>query len=70
MKPSVTSYCKYDSDNVGLAFIFLPAYEPEILVGVSFGTIAIVMCKRALQQEQGLCQSVHWQGIKRYYHWF
>ena len=70
MKPSVTSYCKYDSDNVGLAFIFLPVYEPEILVGVSFGTIAIVMCKRALQQEQGLCQSVHWQGIKRYYHWF
>ena len=67
MKPSVTSYCKYD--NVGLAFIFLLAYGPEILVGiitlVSFGTITIVMCKRALQQEQGLCQSsVHWQGIK------
>ena len=67
MKPSVRSYCKYD--NVGLAFIFLLAYGPEILVGiitfVSFGTIVIVMCRRALQLEQGLCQSsVHWQGIK------
>ena len=67
MKPSVRSYCKYDS--VGLAFIFLLAYGPEILVGiimfVSFGTILIVMCRRALQQEQGLHQpSVHQQGLK------
>ena len=67
MKPSVTSYCKYD--NVGLAFIFLLSYGPEILVGiitfVSFGTILIVMCRRALQQEQGLRQpSVHQQGLK------
>ena len=67
MKPSVTSYCKYD--NVGLAFIFLLAYGPAILVGiitfVSFVTILIVMCRRALQQEQGLRQpSVHQQGLK------
>ena len=66
MKPSVTSNCK--SDNVGLAFIFLLAYGPEILVGiitfVSFGTLVIVMCRRAMQQEQGLRQpSVHQQGI-------
>ena len=67
MKPSVTSDCKYD--NVGLAFIFLLVYGPEILVSiitfVSFVTILIVMCRRALQQEQGLRQpSVHQQGIK------
>ena len=67
MKPSMRSYCKYD--NVGLAFIFLLAYGPAILVGiitfVSFGTIVFVMCRRALQQEQGLRQpSVHQQGIK------
>ena len=67
MKPSVRNYCKYD--NGGLAFIFLLAYGPEILVGiitfVSFGTIVFVMCRRALQQEQGLRQpSVHQQGIK------
>ena len=66
-EPSVTSDCKYD--NVGLAFIFLLAYGPEILVCiitfVSFGAILIVMCRRALQQEQGLRQpSVHQQGIK------
>ena len=67
IKLSVTSNCKYD--NVGLAFIFLLAYSPAILVGiitfVSFGTIVFVMCRRALQQEQGLHQpSVHQQGIK------
>ena len=67
IKPSVNSYCEYDG--VGLAFIFLLSYGPAFLVClltfVSFGTITIVMCKRALQQEQGLHQStVHWQGIK------
>ena len=67
MKPSVTSNCKYD--DVGLAFIFLLSYGPGILVAiiafVSFGTMLIIMCRRTLQQEQGLRQpSVHQQGIK------
>ena len=64
MKLSVTSNCKYD--NVGLAFIFLHAYSPAILVTfVSLILAPIVMCRIALQLEQGLCQSsVHQQGIK------
>ena len=67
VKPSVKSYCKYDG--LGLTFMFVLSYCPVFIVClitfVSFGTLAIVMCKRALQQEQGLCQStVHWQGIK------
>ena len=67
MKPSVNNYCDYDE--VGLIFMFLLSYGPFLLVClitlVSLGTIAIVMCKRAFQQEQGLCQpSVHRQGLK------
>ena len=67
IKPSVKSFCEYDS--VGLTFSFLlshaPAFSVCLITFVSFGTIAIVMCKRTLQQEQGLRQSsVHWQGLK------
>ena len=46
-------------------FSYVPAFLVCLITFVSFGTIAIVMCKRALQQEQGLCQpSVHQQGLK------
>ena len=67
IKPSVNNYCDYDE--VGLIFMFLLSYGPFLLVClitlVSLGTIAIVMCKRALQQEQGSSQSsVHRQGLK------
>ena len=67
MKPSVRNYCDYD--DVGLIFMFLLSYGPFLLVClitlILLGTIAIVMCKRALQQEQGLHQpSVHRQGLK------
>ena len=67
MKPSVRNYCDYD--DVGLIFMFLLSYIPFLfaclITLVSLGTIAIVMCKRALQQEQGLHQpSVHRQGLK------
>ena len=67
IKPSVKSYCEYDG--LGLTFMFVLSYCPVFIVClitfVSFGTLVIVMCKRALQQEQGLHQSsIHWQGIK------
>ena len=67
IKPSEKSFCKYDG--VGLTYMFVLSYCPVFIVClvtfVLFGTMAIVMCKRAFQQEQGLRQSsVHWQGIK------
>ena len=49
--------------------MFLLSYCPVFIVClimfVSFGTIVFVMCRRALQLEQGLHQpSVHQQGLK------
>ena len=67
IKPSVKSYCDYDGVGLTLMFVFsyVPAFLVCLITFVSFGTIAIVMCKRALQQEQGLRQpSVHQQGLK------
>ena len=68
IKPSVKRYCEYDG--VGLTFMFLLSYGPAFLVClltfISFGTIAIVMCKRALQhQDQGSSQpSIYQRGLK------
>ena len=67
INPSVKSYCEYDG--VGLTLMLVFSYGPSFLVClitfVSFGTIAFVMCRRTLRQEQGLCQpSVHQQGLK------
>ena len=68
IKPSVKSFCEYDG--VGLTLMFLLSYGPSFLVClitfVSFGTIAIVMCKRASRhQEQGSSQpSIYQRGLK------
>ena len=61
------SNCLYD--DVGLAFMFVFDYGPQLFIClatvISFGTILIVMCRRAVRQEQGFCRSsVHQKGLK------
>ena len=61
------SDCTYDY--VGLTFMFVFDYGPELLVVlatfISLGTILIVMCRRAVRLEQGFYRpSVHQKGLK------
>ena len=67
IKLSENSNCKYD--NLGLTLMFVLFYGPSFAVClftfVLLVAIAIAMCKRAMQSENGLCQpSVHLQGLK------
>ena len=61
--------CVCDYDYIGLTFLFVFYYVPNFCVGmvtlVALCTILIVMCRRAVRQEQGVGQqSVYQQGVK------
>ena len=67
IKLSENSACDYDY--IGLTFLFVFYYGPTFCVGmatlVALCTILIVMCRRAVRQEQGFGQrTVYRQGIK------
>ena len=67
IKQSMNSNCKYDY--VGLALMLALLNGPEfsiiMFVFVSLVAIAIMMCKRAFRQQQGIGQpSIHQQGLK------
>ena len=67
IKLSENSACDYDY--IGLTFLFVFYYGPNFCVGmatlVTLCTILIVMCRRAMRQEQGVGQqSVYQQGVK------
>ena len=67
IKLSENSTCNYDY--IGLTFMFAFYYGPAFCGGiatlVALCTILIVMCKRAMTQEQGFgTQSIYRQGVK------
>ena len=67
IKLSENSTCDYDY--IGLTFLFVFYYGPVFCVGmatlVALCTIFIVMCRRAMRQDQGVCQqSIHRRGVK------
>ena len=67
IKLSENSTCDYDY--IGLTFLFVFYYGPIFCVGiatlVALCTIFMVMCRRAMRQEQGFGQpSIHRQSIK------
>ena len=67
IKLSKNNTCDYDS--IGLTFMFVFSYTPsfcgDIVTLVALCTILIVMCRRAMRQEQGVGQrSVYQQGVK------
>ena len=67
IKLSENSACDYDY--IGLTFLFVLYYGPTFCVAmvtlVALCTILVVMCRRAMRQEQGVGQrSVYRQGIK------
>ena len=67
IKLSENSTCIYDY--IGLTFMFAFYYGPAFCVGmvtlVALCTILIVICRRAMRQEQGFGrQSIYRQGIK------
>ena len=67
IKLSENSTCNYDY--IGLTFMFALYYGPAFCVGiatlVALCTILIVICRRAMRQEQGFGQqSIYRQGVK------
>ena len=67
IKVSENSTCNYDY--IGLTFLFVFYHGPVFCVGmatfVALCTTLIVMCRRAMRQDQGVFQqSIHRRGIK------
>ena len=67
IKLSENSACDYDY--IGLTFLFVFYYGPTFCVAmvtlVALCTILVVMCRRAVRQEQGFNQpSIHRQSVK------
>ena len=67
IKVSENSTCDYDC--IGLTFLLVFYHGPVFCVGmatfIALCTTLIVMCRRAMRQDQGVCQrSIHRRGIK------
>ena len=67
IKLSENNTCDYDY--IGLTFMFVFSYTPsfcgDVVTLVALCTILIVMCRRAMRQEQGVGQpSIYRQGVK------